>query len=282
MIRPIVPCFWFDSQAQAAAEFYGSLIRNSTITSNTPVVVNFELAGGKFMGLNGGPMFHINPSISLFVRCESLKETDTLWEKLLDGGSVLMPIDTYPWSARYGWLRDRFGLTWQLSLAEHEEAGFKITPALLFTGNQFGKAEEAVHFYGTVFRDSSVDQLIHYPKGADHAGKVMYSEFNLDHYDLIAMDGPGSHDYMFNEAVSFVVTCETQAEIDHFWEKLTEGGQESRCGWLKDKFGVSWQIIPSILGKLMGDPQKAGKVFPVMQQMKKLNIEKLVASASRN
>ncbi|HOZ87358.1 MAG TPA: VOC family protein, partial [Bacteroidia bacterium] len=106
-------------------------------------------------------------------------------------------------------------------------------------------------------------------------GKVMFSEFNLNKYQVIAMDGPGEHNYTFNEGVSFVVNCETQKEIDHYWNKLCEGGAESMCGWLVDKFGVSWQIVPANLGKLMNNPVKSQKVMQALLKMRKLDIETL-------
>jgi predicted 3-demethylubiquinone-9 3-methyltransferase (glyoxalase superfamily) len=138
MTNEIYPCLWMNGQAKEAAEFYCSIFKNSRITEDTPMVVNFELDGKRFMGLNAGPMFQ------------------------------------------------------------------------------------------------------------------------------------------FNEAISFVVDCETQEEIDYYWSKLTEGGSESQCGWLKDKFGVSWQIVPKILGKLMTDPSRSQRVFQAFMQMKKFDIETLL------
>jgi predicted 3-demethylubiquinone-9 3-methyltransferase (glyoxalase superfamily) len=277
MNNNIHPCLWFDGNAKEAATFYCSLFPNSAITVDTPMVVNFKLNGKKIMGLNGGPMFRINPAISLFVNCTSIEQTNELWDKLIDGGKALMAIDKYPWSERYGWVQDRFGLTWQVSVATGEDPQAKITPSLLFTGHQFGHAEEAITLYSSLFSDSGTDMLVHYPDGDANAGKVMYAAFHLDNYDLIAMDGPGVHEYTFNEGVSLVVECETQEEIDHFWNKLTEnGGQESRCGWLKDKFGVSWQIIPNIIGQLMSDPEKGKRVMQAVMQMKKLDIATMV------
>lgn len=276
MTNDIYPCLWFDGQAKEAAEFYCSLFRNSKITADTPLVTTFELNGKKLMGLNGGPMFKINPSISLFAICETIQATNELWEKLIVGGKALMPINKYPWSERYGWLQDRFGVTWQISIVNNKGDKEKITPSMLFTGNLFGRAEEAIHFYSSIFDNSITKTLIHYPEGDSNAGKVMYSEFKLNHYDMIAMDGPDVHDYTFNEAVSFVVNCKTQKEIDYYWSKLTAGGQESMCGWLKDKFGVSWQIVPEVIGKLMADPEKAARVTQAFMKMKKLDIETLV------
>jgi predicted 3-demethylubiquinone-9 3-methyltransferase (glyoxalase superfamily) len=276
MNNTIHPCIWFDGTAKAAAGLYCSLFPNSKITADTPMVVNFELAGKKFMGLNGGPMFKLNPSISFFVNCASIDETNKIWDKLLEGGKALMAIDKYPWSERYGWVQDKYGVTWQIMIGTEQ----RITPSLLFTGNQFGKAEEAIHFYISLFKNSAVDTITLYPNEMPHAGKVMYSEFNLNQYKLVAMDGPGVHDYTFNEALSFVVDCDTQDEIDYYWSALIkDGGQESQCGWLKDKFGVSWQIVPTILGKLMSDAAKAPKVMQAFMQMKKFDIATLIKAA---
>lgn len=275
MTEPIYPCLWYQHQAKEAAEFYCSLFENSAITAETPIVVTFELCGAKFMALNGGPHHTFNPSVSLFVTCTTTAAIDELWNRLLEGGKALMPIDKYPWSERYGWVQDQFGLTWQLFIPETETTEAKITPSFLFTDTQFGRAEEAIQFYRSVFDNSSVQTLIPYPEGDANEGKVMYSEFKLSGTDFIAMDGPGVHEYTFNDAVSFVVNCATQQEIDYFWDRLTDGGQEVQCGWLRDKFGVAWQIIPSILPELMREPDKAEKVIKAFMQMKKLDIDVL-------
>jgi len=147
---------------------------------------------------------------------------------------------------------------------------------MLFTGDQFGRAEEAITFYSSVFENSATDLLMYYEGNDPNEGTVLYSEFNLNHYSIIAMDGPGVHEYTFNEAVSFVVSCQTQEEIDYYWSKLSEGGSEWQCGWLKDKFGVSWQIVPEVLFTLMSDPSKSERVIKAFMQMKKFDIQKLV------
>lgn len=276
MNNTIYPCLWFDGNAKEAAELYCSVFENSKIVDDSPKVVTFELNGKLIMGLNGGPMFKFNPSVSLFVYCESLIETNSVWDKLIEGGKELMPIDTYAWSERYGWLQDKFGFTWQISVADTENARLKITPAMLFTGKQFGRAEEAIDFYSSVFENSATDLLIHYEGNDPNKGKVLYSEFNLNHYNIIAMDGPGVHDYTFNEAVSFVISCKDQEEVDYYWNKLTEGGSESQCGWLKDKFGVSWQVVPEILSALMSDQARSARVVNAFMQMKKFDIAALL------
>ncbi|MCU0327285.1 MAG: VOC family protein [Spirosomaceae bacterium] len=252
MIHPIYTCLWFDGQAKEAAKFYVSIFGNSRITSDTGMIVNFELEGQKFMGLNGGPNFKFNPSISFYVMCDSVDEVNEKWAKLIDGGSALMEIGTYPWSERYGWLEDKYGVSWQFNLQSNGDVGKKILPSLLFTQTQLGNA----------------------PPGSDFEGMLMYSSSILNGFPIVAMDGPADHRFVFNEAVSFVVECDTQEEIDYLWITLTaDGGQESMCGWLKDRFGVSWKIVPSMLGKLMGDPEKGQRVIQAFLQMKKFEIQ---------
>jgi len=272
MNNSIHPCLWFDGKAKEAATFYCAVFPNSRITVDTPMVVNFELMGKKFMGLNGGPVFRFNPSISFFVICKTEAETNDIYDKLANGGEALMPIGKYDWSERYGWIKDKFGLTWQVMLGDKAS----LTPSLLFTSGVFGKADAAIHFYTAVFGNSGINVAQYYPEKTAFAGKLLYAEFNLNGYRLIAMDGPGDHAYTFNEAVSFVVECNNQDEIDHYWTKLTESGKESRCGWLKDQFGVSWQIIPANIGKLMSDPEKGARVMQEILKMKKLEMEILM------
>ncbi len=275
MQTKIYPCIWFDNQAKEAATFYCSIFKNSKIINENSFVSSFELNGKQFMGLNGGPMFKITPSISLSVNCDSADEADRIWNILIDGGHAMMEIDKYPWSERYGWLTDKFNMTWQISSTGSNNGELRILPSFLFTDKLFGQAGEAVKFYSSVFEKSATNMLVLYPENDPHEGKVMYSEFSLNGADMIAMDGPGNHNFSFNEGVSLVVECENQGKIDYFWEKLTAGGEESMCGWLKDKFGVSWQIIPAILPKLMADPEKAPHVFESFKNMRKFEIDKL-------
>jgi predicted 3-demethylubiquinone-9 3-methyltransferase (glyoxalase superfamily) len=166
-------------------------------------------------------------------------------------------------------------MTWQISIVNKKGDKPTLTPSMLFTDKLLGKAEEAMKCYTSVFDNSATDGITLYPPNDPNSGKVMYAEFHLDKFPMIAMDGPGNHNYTFNEALSLVVNCDTQKEIDYFWSKLTQGGEESMCGWLKDKFGVSWQIVPSNIGKLMSHPDKAQKVMQAILKMKKLDIETL-------
>jgi predicted 3-demethylubiquinone-9 3-methyltransferase (glyoxalase superfamily) len=277
MKNVIYPCLWFDGNAKAAADFYCSIFNRSKIIDDTQMVVRFEIDGKLIMGLNGGPMYKINPSISLFVTCETNEEIETIWNKLIEGGSAMMPLDEYPWSKKYGWVVDKFGMTWQLMLGELPADGQKIIPCLLFVGDQYGRAEEAVKQYTSIFPNSEKRRLeIYEAEEPQLEGKLKFGDFTLQNELFAAMDGFGEHKFQFSEGLSLVVECETQDEIDTYWDKLTEDGSESQCGWLKDRFGLSWQIVPTILSKLMADPEKAPRVLQAFLKMKKFDIETLL------
>lgn len=148
----------------------------------------------------------------------------------------------------------------------------KITPFLWFDGN----AEDAMNFYTTIFKDSKIVNASRYgDAGPGPKGSLMTATFLLHGQEFMALNG-GPH-FKFNEAISFFVKCDTQEEVDDFWEKLSAGGQKSQCGWLKDKFGLSWQIIPNALGKLLNDkdPEKSKRVMMAMLKMSKIEIKKL-------
>lgn len=285
-IQKITPFLWFDKQAEEAANFYVSTFKNAKIGNvvrhgDAVMVVDFALDGQKFNALNGGPQFKFNPSVSIFVVCETEAETDAVWNNLLDGGMALMPLERYPWSEKYGWVQDRYGLSWQISLGRLADVGQKFTPSLLFTGAHRGQAEAAVRFYTELFADTSITGILHYGAGeAGPEGTVKHAQFSLHNQTFMAMDHPLDEPFTFNEALSFVVNCDNQAEVDYFWDKLTaDGGEESMCGWLKDKFGVSWQIIPEALPRLLSDsdPAKAQRAMMAMMQMRKIEIDKLTA-----
>lgn len=273
---------WFDGNAAEAAEFYCSKLKDSKIISANPMVVVFESSGHKFICFNGGPQFKFNPSISFFYICETEREIDELWNEFVKEGSVMMPLDKYDWSEKYGFFQDKYGVSWQFSLGNITDVGQTITPAMLFVGEQFGRGSEAVHFYTGVFENSAIDNILLY--GEDETphkpGSVKHAQFGLNGQKFMIMESSLDHGMAFNEAVSFVINCETQVEIDYFWAKLTaDGGKESHCGWLKDKFGVSWQVVPTILAGLMNDPEKARKVSGVFMKMKKFDIAALKEAA---
>jgi len=276
MNNKMYPCLWFDGKAGETARFYCSVFNDTKITAENHLVVTLEAAGQKLMLLNGGPHFTINPSVSFFVVCETEEELDKTWNGLLEGGSVLMPLDKYPWSAKYGWLKDKYGVNWQLSFGKQQDVGQKFTPAIMFTGAQQGHAADAVHYYTSVFPHSKIVGILKYANEDDEvAGTVKHAQFILNDYVFMAMDSSYPHGFSFSEAISFVVNCDTQEEIDYYWNKLSAVPEAEQCGWLKDKYGISWQIIPTILEELMSDPSRSERIVNAFMQMKKFDIEKL-------
>jgi len=148
----------------------------------------------------------------------------------------------------------------------------KITPCLWFDG----KAEEAMNFYASVFKKSKITRIMRYGEAGPGAkGSVLSVTVELDGQEFIALNG--GPNFTFSPAISLFVTCETQAEVDEFWEKLSAGGERQRCGWLKDKYGVSWQIVPSVLGEMLQDKDagKSKQVMEAMLKMDKLDIKRL-------
>ncbi len=294
--QKIIPNLWFDRQAEEAAIFYTSIFKNSRIVhliragkagfethglpEGTVMTIEFEIEGQKFVGINGGPLFKFTPAGSFLVACKKKEEVDALWDKLSEGGTALMELGEYPFSERYGWTQDRYGLSWQVMAMGDRTVKQKIIPTLMFVGEQRGKAEAAICLYTSVFRNARIGDILRYGHGEepDKEGTIKHAAFTLEGQEFAAMDSAYEHAFTFNEAISFMELCETQKEIDDYWEKLTaDGGQESRCGWLKDKFGVSWQIVPADLEEMLRDPdrEKVERVTNAFLKMRKFDIGEL-------
>ncbi|MBI2909601.1 MAG: VOC family protein [Chloroflexi bacterium] len=292
-MQKITPHLWYDNQAEEAASFYTSIFKNSKVGSvsrygdagakvsgrpkGSVMTLTFELEGQQFIALNGGPIFTFTPAVSFFVSCERPQEIDELWRRFTDGGRVLMELDKYAFAEKFGWLQDKYGLSWQLILASRTQ---KITPYLMFVREQHGKAEEAMKHYVSIFPDSNINRIERYGKGGQEPeGTVMHAVFSLAGQEFIAMDSALDHRFTFTEAISFLVNCETQEEMDYYWEELSEGGDATaqQCGWLKDKYGLSWQIVPAILAEMIQDPDaaKSERVMTALLPMKKIDIEVL-------
>ena len=281
MKENITPCLWYNGQAQEAAALYCSVFTDAKITAQSPVVTGINVSGHSITLLDGGPMYKPNPSISFFYICEKEDELNNIWNAFSKEGTVLMPLDKYPWSEKYGWINDKFGISWQIVLGKISDVGQKITPCFMFTGKQYGRGDEAITHYSSIFKNVKVDGILRY--GAkelpDQEGKIKHAQFALNDQKFMIMESAAPHNFSFTEGVSLTIHCETQKEIDYYWERLTESGAESMCGWLKDKFGVSWQIIPTVLNKIMSDPAKAGKAAQAFMAMRKLNIEQIVQAS---
>ncbi len=294
--QKITPNLWFDRQAEEAAKFYTSVFKKSKVgkitraskvgfeihglPEGTVMTIEFEIEGQKFIALNGGPLFKFTPAVSFLVACNTKDEVDAIWEKLSEGGTALMELGEYPFSEKYGWTLDRYGLSWQVMFMSDRKMKQKITPTLMFVGEQCGKAEAAINFYTSVFNNAEIGDILRYGKGEepDKEGTIKHAAFTIENQEFAAMDSAREHNFTFNEAISLMVECETQKEIDSYWEKLTaDGGQESMCGWLKDKFGVSWQVSPTVLGEMLRDPdkEKVERVTDAFLKMKKFDIGEL-------
>lgn len=285
----IVPYLWFDKEAKEAVDLYTSLFDDSEITleqklEGTPsgddaATYEFKLAGQLFGAINGGPFFKFNPSTSLSVICDTTEEAQMLWDKLIEGGKELMPLQKYPFSEFYGWLEDKYGLSWQVILSEGVVYEQKITPQLMFSGEATGKAREAMEYYTEIFKDGKIQEIHEYGEGeSNHPdAEVAHASFTILDTEILAADNGNPVDYEFNEAFSLMVMCVTQAEIDYYWEKLSAVSEAEQCGWLKDKFGVSWQIVPANMNDLLsrGTQKQINAVTEAFLPMKKLDIEKL-------
>jgi predicted 3-demethylubiquinone-9 3-methyltransferase (glyoxalase superfamily) len=279
MNNDIFPCLWYDGEAKESADFYCKVF-DGKITADTPVVMNIEIFGQKLMLLNGGPHFTKNASVSFMVICDTEAEVQKYWDQLLEGGMALMPLDSYSWSKKYGWVQDKYGVTWQIFLGE-KASEQKVIPTLMFIHENNGKAMQAMELYTTVFPNSSIGKILKYGEGGEGhpitepGENIQHAHFEIDGYSFFCMDNSYDHKFDFNEGISMVIMTDSQEQTDHYWNSLiANGGRESMCGWLKDPYGFSWQIVPKRLIQLMSDSdqEKSQKVVQAMMKMQKIII----------
>lgn len=288
MKQKITPHLWYDKEAKEAAQFYTSIFEDSKIKNvytlrGTPSgdtdVVSIELFGQEFTLISAGPFFKFNPSVSFLVACRSKEEVDAYYNHLSAGGSVLMELGSYPFSERYAWIADKYGLSWQLMAVGEHQIKQKIVPKVMFTGKLAGKAEEAIKFYVSIFHNSSVGAIARYAKGQepDKEGTVLTALYTLEGEEFAVMDSAHPHNFTFNEAISLIVHCKDQQEIDYYWDKLSADPKAEICGWLKDKYGFSWQIVPNRMNEMLrqGDEKQIARVTEAFLKMKKLDIAAL-------
>lgn len=287
-MEKITPFLWFEKEAGEVAGFYTSIFQDSKIKNkitlhNTPSgtveIITSELFGQEFTVMAAGPLFRFTPAVSFLVACTAAEEVDRLWGTLSQGGSVFMALDRYPFSEKYGWLQDRYGLSWQIMLMGDRPIKQRIIPTLMFVGKNAGKAEEAIRFYASVFNRSKVGDILRYGKEdkPDKEGTIKYAAFALEGQEFAAMDSALEHNFTFNEATSFEVHCENQEVLDYYWGKLSADPKAEQCGWLKDRYGLSWQIVPTIMDEMMqdNDPGKMARLTEAFLKMKKFDIAAL-------
>lgn len=297
-MQKIVPHLWFDTQAKEASAFYcqafpNSKIVNSIVLPDTPSgdcdLVTFNLNGHDFMAISAGPLFNFNSSISFMVNFDPSKDDHAkenlqkLWDTLMQGGAALMPLQKYPFSELYGWVQDKFGVTWQLILTDPtgDDRPF-IVPSLMFAGDNTNKAGQAVDFYVHTFKHAARGITAPYTEdtGPAKKGSLMFADFMLEKQWFAAMDSGVEHDVPFNEAISMLINCDTQEEIDYYWGKLSAVPEAEQCGWLKDKFGVVWQVSPTALNTMLSDstPEQMSRVTKAFLKMKKFNLAEIEAA----
>lgn len=292
MSQKLTPSLWFDHSAREAVDFYVSVFPDAEVTTvarypsegladfqkdfaGQELEIQFRLGNQGFSAINAGPEFTINPSISVLLNFDpdadehARQHLDELWAGLGAGGEVLMALDEYDFSPRYGWLRDRYGMTWQFFLgAPGRPQRPLVTPSLMFP-HDAARAHRAIELYTSLFDDSGAGRAVPYPPDAGQApNSLMYADFRLAGQWFSAMDSGEPQDFTFNEGVSLIVQCADQAEIDRLWAVLSTVPEAEQCGWCRDQFGVSWQIVPRDLDELMTHPG----AFQAMMSMHKLVI----------
>lgn len=297
-MQKIVPFLWFDGNAEEGAALYTEVFEGAeaVVTSRypteglpdfqrglegRPVVVDVVIDGFRIGLINAGNNYRPGIASSFLVNMDPLffngdadaaiTRLDAMWALLADGGEVRMPLGAYPFSARYGWVEDRYGVNWQLMLTDPagEPRPF-IIPSLMFSGAAQNRASEAMEFYTELFNDSRQGFISPYPAptGPAPEGAVQFAEFQLEGQRFTAMDSGVPVDETFTPGVSWSVSCADQAEIDRLWDALSAVPEAEQCGWLVDKFGFSWQIVPANTDELL---QRPG-AFEHMMEMKKLII----------
>src|SRR6266853_5515383 len=205
-MQTITPHLWFDKEAKEAAKLYTSVfkdsrVKNTAVLHNTPSgtvdLLTIELLGQEFRLISAGPLFKFTPAVSFLVACDTKDEVDALWNELSKGGSALMELGEYPFSERYGWTQDRYGLSWQIMFMGDREIKQKITPTLMFVGEQHGKAEEAINSYVSVFHNAKVGDILRYGRGEepDKEGTVKHAAFTLEGQQFAAMDSARGHKF---------------------------------------------------------------------------------------
>lgn len=301
----ITPHIWCHGNAEEVGAFYASVFPNTRWKfesrypetglldfqepfAGRPLTVSVDIGGYRLMLINAGDEFTPGPSLSFMLNFDPFMfggdETaaraslGNIWRELAEGGKELMPLGEYPFSKRYGWVQDRFGVNWQLMLTD--PAGDPrpfVIPALMFDGKAQGSAAHAADTYVALFAGTpggaEVGHRMPYgePTGKASAEALAFGEFRIGDQWFMASDNGSGVDFGFDPGVSLEVTCDDQAEIDRLWEALSSEPHAEQCGWAQDRFGVSWQIVPADMERLLQRNGAYGKLM----RMKKIVIDEL-------
>jgi predicted 3-demethylubiquinone-9 3-methyltransferase (glyoxalase superfamily) len=298
----IVPNIWFSHAAEEAGRFYARALPSASSAvesrypmsglpdfqlglAGEPLTVALDVKGTRFTLINAGDEFRPTPAISFLLNVdpsafagaeqEAQDRLDAMWEMLADGGEVRIGLGEHPFSSRYGWIEDRYGVNWQLMLTDPaDEPRPFVIPALTFGGAVQDRAAEASDFYVSLFAHSpgGAQVGIRHPYGVAtgpaRSGALAFGEFRIGGQWFMALDSGADRAFSFTEGVSLEVRCHGQAEIDRLWGALSAVPEAEQCGWLKDRYGVSWQIVPENMDELMSRPH----AWERMMSMRKLVI----------
>ncbi|HFU4450294.1 TPA: VOC family protein [Streptococcus suis] len=283
-MQTIIPHLWYDKDAKEAVAFYVDLFGGKvdwtyTITdtpSGDSDLIQFQLGDMTLAAISAGPYFKLNESMSLMVNVASKDEVTRLYQALSEGGRILMPLGEYPFSPYYVWLEDRFGLSWQLSYAPDLDKPYRFDICLLFSQEQVGLAQPMLDYYKDKLPQASVGQLSFYGEGeaAVEAAKLNYAELLVAGQKMIVMDHGYGGEASFNEAFSLMVYVDSQDELNFYYDLLSAVPEAEMCGWVKDQFGISWQIVPRMLMEAYdtASPEKVKAVNAAVMTMKRLDI----------
>ncbi|WP_293950793.1 VOC family protein [uncultured Corynebacterium sp.] len=298
-MQRIIPNIWCSGNADEVAAFYeyafesvpgGIVIRSveqypqeglldlQEDLAGETLSITLEISGFRIVLINSGDEIRPTPALNFMLNFDPLMGSDMdkvqslVWDRLKEDGRVLMELGEYPFSQSYGWVEDRFGVGWQLISTDPEGAARPfVLPSLMFGGAAQNKAAAAQEQWVEAFPDSSVGARAYYPEptGPAEEGALMFSEFQLAGQWFTAMDSGVEQQESFTPGVSLMFEADGQEELDRVWEALSAVPEAEQCGWLVDQFGVSWQIVPSILGELLTHPG----AFEKLMNMKKIEMK---------
>ena len=282
-ITPMIRC---TADGQSQAEHYCTIFQDAKITKTNPVVTTFEIYGQSLATINGweNDNARLNPSISFSLWITDADESKRIRDLLSDGGSVMMPFQSYDRSPAYGWCNDKYGVSRQVMYDNRPESKTNmLVPSLMYVGANNGKTAEAMEFYTSIFPGSKIDFTRPYGENAmgENPAHLNHAEFKLVHQQFIAMDSWLDHKFTFNDGISLSVSCADQAEVDTYRNALiADWGEEVQCGRCKDKYGVSRQIVPIALWEALfqADTVASKYAMDAMLKMKKIIIADLYQS----
>lgn len=297
-MQKISPCFWYDFTAEEAAALYQEALPNTSVVhtlhypteqlpafqeefAGLPLLIELDINGYTVSLLNGGDAFTPNPSFSMMLVFDpdenpnAEQELCHAWKVLTREGQELMALGEYPFSPLYAWVEDKFGVSWQLITPTERSRPHRpfVLPTFLFGNIAQNRTQSALNLYTEIFEDAHIGTVVPYDESAEPVdmGGVVYSEMQLADQWFVAMDSAADVEFTFTPGASLLVKCASQEEIDRLWDGLSATPSAEQCGWCRDEFGFSWQILPEAFQTLCTDPN----TYATMMKMKKIVMDEL-------